>query len=319
MISRVESERTCLAVDLGGTHLRVARVTASGEPTEVVKVNTPDGGPDAILNTVADAASDLGHAPDREPVGVAAPGPLDAETGVVYATPNLQGFDDYPLVARWTERLGGPVWLHNDANLAAFGEYRFGAGAGHDPLIYLTISTGVGGGLIVDGRIWTGRFGLAGELGHVIVQAGGPACNFGHPGCLEGLASGTAIGKRGREAAEAGRSDKLANDSGEITAKSVARAAEGGDPVAAEIYRDAGRFLGLGGFINALDPSRIVLGGGVIAAWDLFEASMRGGTREVVMTPEVRSPDVVPAATGDDAGLLGAAAYALMRAAEETA
>lgn len=347
------SPQQAIAVDLGGTNLRVARIAPDGVICNQRRIETPaDGRPAAVIAAIAElvaavsgsrppvpqphsskgrkgsidvaeplAGTPHGDAADYESaaevvgVGVAAPGPLDPTSGVVYATPNLVGWDDFPLAERLSAVLRLPVLVNNDANLAALGEARFGAGRGFDPLIYLTVSTGVGGGIIQGGRIYQGAHGLAGELGHVIVRAGGPTCNFGHPGCLEALASGTGIARRAGERL-AGGADSTIRDyvsNGQITALAVARAAAAGDALAGQIYREAGEALGYGiaSFLNAYDVARVVIGGGVAQAWPLFEAPMWAAVRATTMAWPRRAVDIVPAELGDNAGLVGAATYAL--------
>jgi glucokinase len=251
-------------------------------------------------------------------IGVAAPGPLDPASGIVYEVPNMPGWHDFPLAARLVEATGLPVWVHNDANLAALAEARYGAGRGFDPLVYLTVSTGVGGGVIIDDEMLSGRHGLAGELGHVVVRAGGPTCGLGHPGCLEALASGTAIARRARDLVAAGRAAGIARFAAPdqpVSAATVAHAARSGDSVAIELYHDVGEVLGLaiGSLINIFDPGRVIIGGGVSQAWDLFAGAMWPAVRQVAMVWEVRPIDIVQALLADDAGLVGAASYALDR------
>jgi glucokinase len=252
-------------------------------------------------------------------VGVAAPGPLDIESGVVLAAPNLTGWRDVPLAAALAEATGLPVWVNNDANLAALGEARTGAGIGFDPLVYLTVSTGVGGGIVQGGRITTGAHGLAGELGHVVVEPGGPACNFGHRGCLEGVASGTATAALARARLEGGAPSRLldpAFGAGSPTAAQVAEAARAGDALAAEVLGRAGSALGraIAGYLNVLDPARVVIGGGVSRSWDLLESAVLAEVRDLTMAWDHRRVDIVVAALGDDAGLVGGASYAFDRA-----
>lgn len=307
-----------LAVDLGGTHLRAARVARDGTVLDRRRIATPAAsGPDAVVAAIVGLAAELATGADRPAggIGVAAPGPLDPRTGVVHEVPNMPGWRGFPLAARLGDATGLVVRVHNDANLAGLAEARLGAGRGFDPVIYLTVSTGVGGGIILGGDVFAGQAGLAGELGHVVVRAGGPACNLGHAGCLEALASGTAIARRAREAVASGAPTVLADRAAAgaaLDAAAVADAAAAGDAVAAEIYRTVGEVLGLaiGGFINVFDPGRVVLGGGVTAAWDHFGPSMRLALRRVAMAWEWRPVDVVRAALGDDAGLAGAGLWA---------
>lgn len=339
-----ESDSYALAVDIGGTHMRAARVRADGRVEAKRRMATPESGqPEAVLDAVrrlltSVQASDGSAAvadPDavrgnrrgsgvdaRGPrgVGVAVPGPLNPDSGLVYEPPNMVGWGTYPLAARLAERVGLPVWIHNDANLAALGEARHGAGLGHDPLLYLTVSTGIGGGIIQEGQIYAGAHGLAAECGHMVVRARGPRCNAGHEGCLEALASGTAIARRGAELLATAPTTTLlhryVNIAGLPTAEDVARAAADGDAAARDIFEEAGAALGLaiGGLINVLDPARVVLGGGLIASWDLWAPAMRSAAASYVMAAAARSVAIVPAALGDDAGLVGAGIYALERA-----
>lgn len=313
--------RTVLAVDIGGTHLRVAHVAADGAILARRRIDTPtDRGPAAVVDAIVRELASLTPANDPRAVaiGIAAPGPLDPRTGIVHEVPNMPGWRGFPLGPQLSAATGLPAHVHNDANLAALAEARLGAGRGHDPVVYLTVSTGVGGGIVIDGRIFAGAAGLAGELGHTIVHAGGPACNLGHAGCLEALASGTAIARRAREAVRSGAPTRLADVAAAglpVDAAAVARAADAGDPLARAIFHDAGSALGLaiGGFINIFDPGRIVLGGGVTAAWPLFEPAMQLGMRRVAMAWEWHPVDIVPAALGDDAGLVGAGLWAWER------
>lgn len=322
-----------LAVDLGGTHVRVAKVGRDGRILAQRRARTFAGdGPEAVVAQIAELVEELADAresdvgavlayyPRSEPmadretgrphaVGVAAPGPLDPRTGIVFATPNLEGWRDFALRDVLSDTLGLPVHVHNDANLAGLGEALAGAGRGHDLVVYLTVSTGVGGGIIRDGRIEEGATGLAGELGHVIVDAGGPACNFGHAGCLEGLASGTAIARAARERIARGEDSTLgAPQDDDVTAEAVAEAARSGDPLALAVMDDAATWLGLaiGSFVNAFDPHAVIIGGGVCLSWDLLESPMRRAARSVIMAPDRRRVEIVRAALGDDSGLVGA-------------
>ncbi len=284
------------------------------------------GRPDTVIATITELVAEVrqGIQPDAlTGVGVAAPGPLNPATGIVYATPNLTGWDDFPLAERLSAALDLPVWVNNDANLAALGEAHCGAGRGFDPLIYLTVSTGVGGGIIQAGRIYTGAHGLAGELGHVIIQAGGPRCNFGHAGCLEALASGTGIARRATERLAEGEPSAIpdfVDESGEITSVSVAEAATAGDALALRLYANAGHALGLGiaSFLNAYDVARVVIGGGVSQSWSLFEGPMWEAVRAVTMSWSKRPIDIVAAELGDNAGLVGAALYAAFSSSPHT-
>ena len=265
-----------VAIDLGGTKIRAAVVDAAGRILgEDRRPTLADEGQAAVLDRMAESAhraialSGLAHG-DLVAVGVSAPGPCDFDRGVLLQPPNLPGWEAVPLGTLIQERLGLPAVLENDANAAALGELRLGAGQGARHLIYLTVSTGIGGGLILDGRIYHGAGGAAGEVGHVTVDEQGPLHSCGMRGCLEVMASGTAMGRLGQEAADAGRSAALARAAarGEVTAVDVHEAADAGDPAAIEIVAAAAHYLGVGlaGFINIFNPHAIVIGGGVAMA-----------------------------------------------------
>ena len=264
-----------LGLDLGGTKIQSLvvddRGTILGEdrrPTLAAE------GPEAVVDRLAESALSALSRAGLEPgdvlaIGVSAPGPCDFERGVLLHAVNLPGWTATPLAALVQERLGRPAILENDANAAALAEARHGAGQGARHLIYLTISTGIGGGLILDGRIYRGANGTAGELGHVTVDERGPVHSCGMRGCLEVMASGTAIARLADEAVAAGRSAALAEAAthGELTPAEVHAAAEEGDPVAAEILASAAHYLGVGlaNYLNIFNPNVIVIGGGVTA------------------------------------------------------
>lgn len=263
-----------VGIDLGGTKIRSVVVSDVGEIlAEDLRPTEADRGQAAVITRLVESAvvavetSGLDRA-EVAAVGVTAPGPVDFDTGVLFQPPNLPGWDRVPLAALLGERLRLPVFLENDANAAAYGEYRYGAGRGYQHLIYLTVSTGIGGGLILNGRLYRGADGAAGELGHVTVDASGPLHTCGMVGCLEVMASGTAIAREASAAAASGRSEalvRLAQEVPELTAAEVDRAAEAGDPVAAEILARAAEYLGIGlaGYINVFNPQAIIVGGGV--------------------------------------------------------
>jgi len=307
-----------LAVDLGGTRLRVALV-ADGVVLARSSALTDPRGPEAVVAQIQDLAralvDDSGrdrfdhHSPTA--IAVAAPGPLDPATGTMHALPNLPGWEGFPLGPALAEAIGLPAFVHNDASLAALGEARRGAGRGARLMVYLTISTGIGGGIVAGGRLLEGAHGLAGELGHVVVRLGSSArCGAGHAGCLEALASGTAIARAAAERRARGEPTVLG---AEADAAAVAAAARAGDALACSVYERAAADLGiaLAGFVNAFDPDVVVLGGGVaLGAWDLLASGALRAATPTIMAPGARSWRLVPAALGDDAGLVGAAEWA---------
>ncbi|MBI4577066.1 MAG: ROK family protein [Planctomycetes bacterium] len=289
-----------MGADLGGTNLRAAVVDGAGRILEAVRLPTgAEEGPEAVLGRLAGALRGLGAGRDVAAVGVGAAGPLDPETGVIHVAPNFPGWKDVPVAARLARDLGWPVHLENDANAAAYGEAWTGAGVGVRSLVMLTLGTGVGGGLILDGRLWRGHRGLAGEVGHMVVEPEGPPCGCGARGCLESLASATAIARR----------------AGGASARAVYDAALGGEPRAIESLRVAGRALGiaLASLVNLLNPERVVLGGRVAGALDFLLPALVAELRERALAVALDGVEVVGAALGDDAGVVGAARVAWER------
>ena len=263
-----------VAIDLGGTKIRSIVVDADGHilGEDRRETDAHEGQEPVLARLVASAyeAIAVSGAPFSAllGVGVSAPGPVDFERGILYQPPNLPGWDAVPLATLLQARLGLPAFLENDANAAALGESRYGAGQGARHMIYLTISTGIGGGLVLDGRLYRGADGSAGELGHMTVDENGPPHACGQRGCLEVMASGTAIGRMAREAVGAGRSDVLATLAAsveELSAVEVDKAADAGDPAALEILANASHYLGVGfaNYLNIFNPEVIVIGGGV--------------------------------------------------------
>lgn len=248
-------------------------------------------------------------------VGVGCGGPLDPNTGMVYSPANLPGWDELPLASLLERELGLPVWIDNDANAAALAEYWLGAGCGCDPMIYLTISTGVGGGVILGGEVYRGATGNAGELGHMIVQTGGRRCNCGSRGCLEAYCSGTSIATQAREALSRAPESALGRLGYPPRAEDVIALAKQGDVLADQLWNETLDFLAAGvvSALHAFEPRAIVLGGGVTrAGQDLF-APLQERVDALAMPRLAASAKIVCAELGDDVGILGAAAVALSR------
>jgi glucokinase len=224
----------------------------------------------------------------------------------------LPGWFRVPLIDHLQEALALPVVLENDANAAALGEFRYGAGKGARSIVYLTVSTGIGGGIILEGKIWHGLKDAAGEIGHMTVCPDGPLCGCGNRGCLEAMASGTSIARRAREAVAAGRQTGL-SEIPALTSADVVRLAQAGDVVAREVWDSAVTYLGIGvaAVITILAPERVVIGGGVTRAGDFLFDSLREHLRRRVKLVPVESVAILPAALGPDVGILGAAAVAL--------
>lgn len=309
-----------IAIDLGGTRYRVAVGTSDGvlewRTSRTTKVEL---GRDAVLDNIfASVEEALSTVSDRRTlsgIGVGAPGPLDPWTGVLFNPPNLPGWDNTPIKTLFEQRFGLKTVVGNDANFAAVGEHRYGAGRGLAHIIYVTVSTGIGGGIIIDNRLLLGQCGFAGEVGHMTIDMDGRPCPCGNVGCLETLASGTAIARSARELVASGAQTSLNQiPLQEITAKVVSQAASQGDVVAERIIRDAGFALGVGmvNLVHLFNPQRIIIGGGVSNAGESLWGPMRETVRTRAMTSCQRWLEIVPAALGDDAGIFGSIAAATL-------
>ncbi len=311
-----------LAIDLGGTRIRAGLVDREGRVR--ARRETPTQareGPDSVIGRMVALARELLSEAEGSvrAVGVGAPGPLDPEAGVILSAPNLPGWRGVPLRDRLEEALGLPVFLGNDANVAALAEARWGAGRGLRHLVYLTVSTGIGGGVLVDGRLLLGDRGLAGELGHLPVEVDGPPCGCGGRGHLEAIASGTALAREAEALAASGASPYLAARPAPRTAADLGEAARSGDPAAQAALRRAGEALGAGlvAYLHLFSPQKIVLGGGVaLGLGELLVAPARARVQRDAMPPYRQVP-IVYTGLGDDVGLLGAAALAWTEGGEE--
>lgn len=304
-----------IGVDLGGTSIRAAVATGPGTHGVPVIRSTPaHQGPDAVLDAVADAAREAAGGMPLAGLAVGIPGPLDPATGCVYDTPHLSGWHNVEAGKLLGERLGCPIAVHNDAKLATYAEWRHGAGQGTRDMVFITVSTGVGGGVICAGRLVTGASGTAGELGHVAVELEGRPCSQGHLGCLEGVASGTAIAERAAEALRAGVRSSLRDlDGATIDARAVEHAARAGDTLARRLFDEAGRALGraIGGYINVFSPEVVVIGGGLINTRELLLEPLTTAVAEIGFEVARGRCRIVVAALGTDAGLVGATSWAL--------
>jgi len=309
---------TTIAVDVGGTQLRVALYEGDeGIPYQQARIPTRSSRGAAIDRLIELIASLWPAGRQVKAIGIAAPGPVNHKAGIIYAAPNIPGWIRLPLRTILQERFGVPVFVGNDANLALLGEWRFGAGQGHHNLLYMTISTGIGGGVISDDRLILGESGLATEVGHVTILPDGPLCSCGKRGHLEALASGTAIANYVTAELSKGRHSSL-SDQPALTAKDISKAARAGDPLALEAFARAGKFLGLGitNYLHIFNPSIVILGGGVSQSLSMFRETMDRTIRESVMSPEfIHNLTITTAALGDGAGLLGA--FTLARSPEE--
>ncbi len=284
-----------IGIDVGGTKIAAGLVDAGGTVSARRRAVTPGDDAEAAADVVLETIRDLQRQGDVAGVGIGVPGFVDRATGEVLVTPNFS-WPARPMAAWLAETTGLPVVLENDATAAAWGEYRFGAGAGHDEVLTITVGTGIGGGLVLAGAPYRGAHGMSAEVGHLRVVPGGLPCGCGSHGCWEAYASGTALTRRGRELGYA--------DGGAVTA-----AARDGDDKAVALLGEIGDWLGQGlaSLVNVLDPGVVVVGGGLVDAGPLLleplraslSAHLSGGTRP--------APPVVPALLGNDAGLVGAA------------
>lgn len=319
-----------IGIDLGGTKISTALVDSGGRilASDYRETNAHAAdGPGPVIERILDAAHRVIAEGKIKPaqvkaVGVGAPGPLDIEAGILISPPNLPGWSRVPLQQHIEDGLQIATFLENDANAAGLGEHRFGAGRGTRHMVYVTVSTGIGGGLILDGKLYHGSSGAAGEIGHTTIKPDGPPCNCGNWGCLEALASGTAIAREGRERMLRGVPTLIGELAGgnpeRVTAKLVAEAATQGDALAQQIIAEAMEYLGLGvaNLINLFDPELVVIGGGLTNIGERLFEPVRRVVAERAYVAKAHPVRIVPAALGDDVGVLGAAAVALTQIGE---
>ena len=310
------------AIDLGGTSLRAAVVDAQGGLSGFVTYATEAArGPDVVIERIVAALHDaLARASvkpiDLAAVGIGAPGPLDWQTGVIHEAPNLPGWREVPLVARVAEAVGLPTFLENDANAAALAERQYGVGRGAINMLYITVSTGVGGGLILDGELWHGAYGSAGEFGHMTVDFEGPLCDCGNRGCIEAIAAGPDVAAWVGQQIAAGRASALSGQA-DLSGRDVVEAARQGDALSISALERAGRAVGFG-IINVahlVNLDTVVVGGGIANAGDLLFEPLRATVREHLLTSTAPDLRLEPWSLGEDVGLLGAAAAARSRMA----
>lgn len=295
-----------IGVDLGGTNLRAAAVSRDGKMLNKIAGSTPVGeGRNAVINDMVRAIETLQAGLPGQTlagVGVGVPGFILMDKGIVVGAPNLPEFDNYPVRDEIEKRLGAKVILENDANAAALGERWMGAGRGVDDLILLTLGTGIGSGIVINGNILRGYLGMAGEIGHTTYSPIGYPCGCGNTGCIEKYASATAVTAMAR----------LMN-LGEISSEEVFHLAKGGNPRAQAIFETVGTALGtlLANLINTFNFPLYLLGGGMTAAWELFESSMCAEATRRSFIYRKNPPRIERATLGGDAGLFGAAHLAM--------
>jgi glucokinase len=307
---------TIVAVDIGGTQIRVATFSPDSiKPLQVRKIPTKTAKSEPY-ERVVDAIASVWPA-DGQVICISAaiPGPVDPKTGVIVSTPNIEGWKDFPLADRLHKHFNVPVFLGNDANLAAIGEWEYGAGINHRDLIYLTISTGIGGGVISNNQLLEGSRGMGGELGHVTVLPRGPLCGCGKRGHLETVASGPSIARYVKEQLDKGKKSSLKGNEN-ITARDISMAAQAGDPLAIKALARAGNFIGhaLADFLVIFNPTIVIFGGGVSFSGEFLFGPIRKALEKNVMDLEyLDNLEITIAKLGDDAGLLGALALAKLK------
>ena len=307
-----------LVADLGASSIDVAITSLDGrilghhgEPSRI------EDGPDACLARVDDLFDALLHTTRAIPgalwgIGIGVPGPVEFHTGRPISPPIMPGWDGYPIRERFSARYGAPVWVDNDVNVLALGEWRSGVAAGHDNVVVIKIGTGIGAGIISDGRIHRGAQGSAGDVGHIqVLDDPAVVCRCGNVGCLEAVAGGGAIGRDGAGAAADGRSPRLLvalDQHGTVTAEDVARAASFGDPVAVALLQLAGRRIGsmLASVVNFFNPSLVVIGGGVANSPDQFLAAIRETVYRRSLPLATRELLIQRSSLGGLAGVIGA-------------
>jgi glucokinase len=314
-----------LAIDMGGTKIVAAIISSQGQVVaREYYLTLADEGPQSVINRILSAIDHFlslrrMESSQLKSISIAAAGAINFEKGLVTQSPNLPGWRDIPLRDMVREKYGVTTFLINDASAAALGEHRFGAGRGVNNLILLTLGTGIGGGIIIDGKLYSGVSGSAGEIGHMTIDVNGPRCNCGNIGCLEMLASGTAAAgeaiRRIRQGERSSLTEIVEGKIESITAEKVGVAAQGGDSLALEVILKAANYLGVGmvNLVNTFNPEMIIVGGGMAKMGDLLLDPARQVVTERAFQLPAQAVSIVTAQLGDNAGVLGAAAFAFQQ------
>lgn len=303
-----------IGVDVGGTKIAAAVVSPEGENLNEVRYPTQAVPPNRLLETIAEAINEVRDGFEVGGACVAVPGLVKTTESKVIFAPNLHGIEDIRLDEELGDRTGLSVAVENDANAAAWGEFHYGSGKDVEHLVFITLGTGVGGGVITHGVLLKGVQGSGGELGHIVLQPGGPRCGCGNEGCLEALASGTAIQRRAREVANERRSSALGRLAIErqILGEDVTRLARQGDEAALQVLEETGTWLGTGiaGFVNVFNPEIVAVGGGASEAGELLLEPARKEMYLKARSPSRDAVEIMEATLGPESGVLGAAALA---------
>lgn len=310
-----------LACDMGGTNLRIAAVDAGGRLLCRAEAETPRHSDasrivDAVVSLASECRSIVGGDREIRGLGLVVPAIIHSNEGKIFSSPNLPELNGFYLSAALTEKLGLEVTLENDATAAAIGEHWLGASRGFDCSICVTLGTGVGGGIILNGEALRGPDGTAGEIGHICVEPFGVLCGCGSFGCLEQYSSASAITRMAKELKPQFPESEL-NEESAFDALTVFERGISGDPLCVEVFRLAGLYLGiaLSGLINVLNPEVIVIGGGAAGGWELFIEHVRTEIRKRAFQQPAERVKIIRAALGDDAGIIGAARLAFSKTA----
>ncbi|MGB8980369.1 MAG: ROK family protein [Anaerolineales bacterium] len=306
-----------VAVDIGGTHIRVA-VYEPDSITPVAHERTRSlATQPGVYDRLEQAIESVWPKEQVKAIGMASPGPLDPHTGTILATPNIPEWKNFPVAPKLAQHFGVPTYLDNDANMAGLAEWQYGAGQGHENLVYLTISTGIGGGVISHGCLLQGFHGMGAELGHMIIDPAGPLCGCGKHGHVESFCSGPSIARYVVEQIKAGQQSTLESQPN-VSAAQIADAARAGDALAISAFERAGHYLGIAvaNYLAIFDPSILIFGGGVSQVDELLFKPFEESLHKHTFHPHYLDNLVITkAALGDDAGLLGALALARMKSA----
>jgi len=324
------TEPLTLGIDIGGTKILTAVVRENGEVLSRHRSATQAAkGPETVVRavfrsigrTLSQSSLDISGI---DAVGVGIAGLSDPESGILFTSPHLPGFRDFPLKDTIEKELGKATFIINDANAAALSEFQLGAGRGTHHLIYITVSTGIGGGIIVDGQVYSGASGVAGEIGHMTIDSNGPPCSCGNNGCWETLASGTALTRQARHRIKQGTVTSILNyadnDIEKVTPEVINAAARNGDNLAQELIAETGYYLGVGlaNLVNLFNPEIIIIGGGLSNIGDRLLKPAFKVAGERAFKEAYQAVRLVPAALGQNSGVLGAALFAFKKIKETT-
>ncbi|MBI5192277.1 MAG: ROK family protein [Nitrospirae bacterium] len=311
-----------IGVDLGGSTIRLGAVTKDGKLGHFTKIDVPaDRDKNAIVSFIVNSIKDILLTEEQSgnrvlAAGIGSPGIINTDKGIIVTSPNFPGWKNVPLKKLIEKYIKIPVFINNDANSAAYGEKWIGAGRRVSSMICLTLGTGIGGGIIIDHKVWHGAQGMGGELGHITVNPEGPLCNCGNYGCLESYSSATGMVRSAMGLINAGKRTKLLKLSrskkGNITAKMIYDAAKEGDSLSINILREAGKYLGIAiaGFINILNPEMVVLTGEVTGAYEFFFPALREEVEKRAYTAIIRHTKIVRGRLKGTAGTIGASGLA---------